>query len=55
MYLIKRRKKNSFADPGCLSWIPYPNFSIADPGSGFFSYPGSASNNLSILTKKIGF
>ncbi len=35
----------SVPDPGCLSRIPDPNFSIPDPGS--------TSKNLSILTQKI--
>jgi hypothetical protein len=29
-------KTNSVADPGCLSRIPEPTFSIPDPGSEFF-------------------
>jgi hypothetical protein len=41
LVLNKKKKKNSVADPGCLSWILYPNVSMADPGSGFFSYCGS--------------
>jgi hypothetical protein len=42
----------SGADPGCLSRIRM--FSIPDPESECFP-PGSTSNNLSILTQKIGF
>jgi hypothetical protein len=31
---------DSVGDPGCLSRIPDLNFSIPDPGSGYF-HPGS--------------
>jgi hypothetical protein len=46
----------SVADPGCLSRIPDPTFSIPDPGSELspsrIPDPGSSSKNLSILTPK---
>jgi hypothetical protein len=54
----------SVADPGCLSRIPDPTFSIPDPGYELspsrirtvsIPDPGSASKNLSILTQKKWF
>ncbi len=39
----------SVADPGCLSRIPVPNFSIPDLGSRFKKIPGFASKNLSTV------
>jgi hypothetical protein len=47
------RLSSSVADPGCLSRISDPNFSITDPGSRVKKIPGSASKNLSILTQKM--
>ncbi len=46
---------NSVADPGCLSRIPDPNFSISDPGSKTIKIPdpGSVLKNLSVLTQTI--
>jgi hypothetical protein len=50
--------RTSVADPGYLSWIPDPNVFHPDLGSEFFPSriqdPRSSSNNLSILTQKIG-
>jgi hypothetical protein len=50
-------REDSVADPGCLSRTPDLNFSIPDPRSEFFPSrapdPGSASNNLIILTQKM--
>ncbi len=45
---------SSVADPGCLSWIPDPNFFIPDSGSRVkkISGPGSASKSLSIFNPK---
>jgi hypothetical protein len=47
--LISNLENGSDADPGCLSQIPDPNFSIPDPGSRVKKIPdpGSASKNLS--------
>jgi hypothetical protein len=50
------RKKNSVADPGCLSRIPDPDFypsRIPDPGSRI-SDPGSRIPDPKTATKEIG-
>ncbi len=44
--------KNSVADPGCLSLIPNPNFSILVPGFMVKKIPDSESHKI-FLTPKI--
>ncbi len=52
----EKQRKISIADPGCLSRVPDPNFSIPDPESRVKKIPDPAikAKNLSIFNQGFG-